>query len=112
MPSTTSAAVLEASKPEFRGCCGVRPMGPTIATVHSLRTTDELARSAHAAAARPAILVPASRPGQAWSRSDAVSERGGAMTGTASPTRLPDELVALVEDYRACEFVTVNRTGT
>src|SRR3954452_17383105 len=34
------------------------------------------------------------------------------MTGSGSPTALPAELVPLVEDYRACEFVTVNRNGT
>src|SRR3954462_7784404 len=34
------------------------------------------------------------------------------MTGTGSPTGLPAELVPLVEDYLACEFVTINRSGT
>src|SRR3954463_11008641 len=35
-----------------------------------------------------------------------------AMTEIESPIGLPAELVPLVEDYRACEFVTVNRSGT
>jgi hypothetical protein len=34
------------------------------------------------------------------------------MTGTESPTGLSADLVPLIEDYRACEFVTVNGSGT
>jgi hypothetical protein len=34
------------------------------------------------------------------------------MSGTGPATGLPDELVPLVEDYRACEFITVNSSGT
>jgi hypothetical protein len=84
-------------------------MKPTIATTHPvppLTSWPELLPPRRLAA----ILIAVFRrgPAETW-RAD---ERGGRMTGTASPIGLPDDLVPVVEDYRACEFVTVNRGGT